>query len=81
MGVVKSDTKTIGWFIQDFRWHDLRYVLAAWHCEVGMPTPNLQRLSGLKTQSMVERYAQVAPEGLQFAASRLDALFACSSSS
>ena len=44
----------------------------AWHREAGTPTHELQRLGGWKTQSMVERYAHVAPEGLQFAASRLD---------
>jgi integrase len=58
--------------IQDFRWHDLRHTFATWHREAGTPTHELQRLGGWKTQSMVERYAQVAPEGLQFAASRLD---------
>jgi hypothetical protein len=60
--------------IFDFRWHDLRHTFATWHREAGTPTHELQRLGGWKTQSMVERYAHVAPEGLQFAASRLDAL-------
>jgi hypothetical protein len=32
----------------------------------------LQRLGGWKTQSMVERYAHIAPEGLQLAANRLN---------
>lgn len=58
--------------IQDFRWHDLRHTFATWHREAGTPTHELQRLGGWKTQSMVERYADVAPEGLQFAPSRLD---------
>ncbi|MBP6504423.1 MAG: tyrosine-type recombinase/integrase, partial [Rhodoferax sp.] len=58
--------------IHDFRWHDLRHTFATWHREAGTPTHELQRLGGWKTQSMVERYAHVAPEGLQFAASRLD---------
>ena len=58
--------------ILDFRWHDLRHTFATWHREAGTPTHELQRLGGWKTQSMVERYAHVAPEGLQFAASRLD---------
>lgn len=58
--------------IEDFRWHDLRHTFATWHREAGTPTHELQRLGGWKTQSMVERYAHVAPEGLQFAASRLD---------
>jgi len=61
--------------IFDFRWHDLRHTFATWHREAGTPTHELQRrLGGWKTQSMVERYAHVAPEGLQFAASRLDTL-------
>jgi integrase len=60
--------------IFDFRWHDLRHTFATWHREAGTPTHELQRLGGWKTQSMVERYAHVAPEGLQFAASRLDNL-------
>jgi integrase len=59
---------------EDLRWHDLRHTFATWHREAGTPTHELQRLGGWKTQSMVERYAHVAPEGLQFAASRLDAL-------
>ena len=58
--------------IEDFRWHDLRHTFATWHREAGTPTHELQRLGGWKTLSMVERYAHVAPEGLQFAASRLD---------
>jgi integrase len=62
--------------IEDFRWHDLRHTFATWHREAGTPTHELQRLGGWKTQSMVERYAHVAPEGLQFAASRLDNLLA-----
>ena len=60
--------------IHDFRWHDLRHTFATWHREAGTPTHELQRLGGWKTQSMVERYAHVAPESLQFAASRLDAM-------
>ena len=58
--------------IEDFRWHDLRHTFATWHRQAGTPTHELQRLGGWKTLSMVERYAHVAPEGLQLAASRLD---------
>lgn len=58
--------------IDDFRWHDLRHTFATWHREAGTPTHELQRLGGWKTLEMVERYAHVAPEGLQIAASRLD---------
>lgn len=58
--------------IEDFRWHDLRHTFATWHRQAGTPTHELQRLGGWKTLSMVERYAHIAPEGLQMAASRLD---------
>lgn len=60
--------------IQDFRWHDLRHTFATWHRQAGTPTYELQRLGGWKTGHMVERYAHVAPEALQGAANRLDAL-------
>lgn len=58
--------------IENFRWHDLRHTFATWHREAGTPTYELQRLGGWKDQSMVERYAHIAPEGLQLAAARLD---------
>lgn len=58
--------------IKNFRWHDLRHTFATWHREAGTPTHELQRLGGWKSASMVERYAHVAPQGLQVAASRLD---------
>ena len=61
--------------IQDFRWHDLRHTFATLRREAGTPNHELQRLGGWKTQSMVERYAHVAPEGLQSVAGRLDSLF------
>ena len=61
--------------IHDFRWHDLRHTFATWHREAGTPTHELQRLGWWKTQSMVERYAHIAPEGLQFAGGRIDAVF------
>jgi integrase len=60
--------------IQDFRWHDLRHTFATWHRQAGTPTYELQRLGGWKTGAMVERYAHVAPEALQGAAARLDAM-------
>jgi integrase len=59
--------------IENFRWHDLRHTFATWHRQAGTPTFELQRLGGWKTGAMVERYAHVAPEALQGAASRLDA--------
>lgn len=58
--------------IDNFRWHDLRHTFATWHRQAGTPTHELQKLGGWKTLSMVERYAHVAPEGLQEAAGRLD---------
>lgn len=66
--------------IEGFRWHDLRHTFATWQREAGTPIWELQRLGGWKTPSMVERYAHVAPEGLQLAASRLDAALAAPSS-
>lgn len=60
--------------IADFRWHDLRHTFATWHRQAGTPTYELQRLGGWKTGAMVERYAHVAPEALQGAAARLDAI-------
>ncbi|MDP3702747.1 MAG: tyrosine-type recombinase/integrase [Hylemonella sp.] len=62
--------------IEKFRWHDLRHTFATWHREAGTPTYELQRLGGWKTQSMVERYAHVAPGGLLLAANCLDAIIA-----
>jgi integrase len=60
--------------IENFRWHDLRHTFATWHRQAGTPTHELQRLGGWKTGAMVERYAHVAPEALQGAAARLDAI-------
>ncbi|RTL28980.1 MAG: site-specific integrase [Burkholderiales bacterium] len=64
--------------IDNFRWHDLRHTFATWHRQAGTPTHELQRLGGWKTGVMVERYAHVAPEALQSAASRLDAVLGAS---
>jgi integrase len=60
--------------IEDFKWHDLRHTFATWHRQAGTPTHELQRLGGWKTAAMVERYAHIAPEQLQGAAARLDAI-------
>jgi integrase len=71
----KAWTKALGRAgIENFRWHDLRHTFATWHRQAGTPTHELQRLGGWKTGSMVERYAHVAPEALQDAANRLDAI-------
>lgn len=58
--------------IEDFHWHDLRHTWATWQRQAGTPTHELQRLGGWKSLVMVERYAHVAPAGLQAAAARLD---------
>lgn len=78
-GQAMVQTSNTAWYaalkragIEDFRWHDLRHTFATWHRQAGTPTYELQRLGGWKSQSMVERYAHLAPEGLQAAASRLD---------
>ncbi|MDC8769989.1 site-specific integrase [Paucibacter sp. hw8] len=60
--------------IENFRWHDLRHTFATWHRLAGTPTHELQMLGGWKTGAMVERYAHLAPEALQGAANRLDAI-------
>jgi len=60
--------------IENFRWHDLRHTFATWHRLAGTPTHELQMLGGWKTGAMVERYAHLAPEALQGAASRLDTI-------
>lgn len=59
--------------IKDFKWHDFRHTFATWHRQAGTPTHELQKLGGWQVPAMVERYAHVAPEALQGAASRLDA--------
>jgi integrase len=61
--------------IEDFKWHDLRHTWATWLRKQGTPTHELQRLGGWKTAAMVERYAHIAPKGLEYAASRLNSLF------
>jgi integrase len=61
--------------IEDFRWHDLRHTWATWLRKAGTPTHELQRLGGWKTAAMVERYAHVAQDDLEYAASRLNTFF------
>ncbi len=50
--------------IKDFRWHDLRHTWASWLIQRGVPLAALQEMGGWKTQSMVQRYAHLAPEHL-----------------
>ncbi|HEY0906849.1 MAG TPA: site-specific integrase, partial [Methylophilus sp.] len=61
--------------IENFRWHDLRHTWATWLRKAGTPTHELQRLGGWKTLAMVERYAHIQPDDLEYAASRLNAVF------
>jgi integrase len=61
--------------ISDFRWHDLRHTFATWLRQAGVPTHELRMLGGWETPAMVERYAHVAPSGLQAASAKLDAFF------
>ncbi|MDP3759827.1 MAG: site-specific integrase [Ramlibacter sp.] len=58
--------------IENFRWHDLRHTFATWHRQAGTPTHELQMLGGWLTRAMVDRYAHIAPEGLQQASARLN---------
>jgi integrase len=62
--------------VEDFRWQDLRHSWASAHRRKGTPTHELQRLGGWKTLAMVERYANLAPDQLAHAASRLNSMFA-----
>ena len=51
-----------------FRWHDLRHTWASWHAMNGIPLDVLRQIGGWQTQSMVQRYAHLAPSYLaQFA--------------
>ncbi|WP_298193756.1 site-specific integrase [Metallibacterium sp.] len=47
--------------IEDFRWHDLRHTWASWHAQSGTPLYVLQDLGAWRSESMVRRYAHLAP--------------------
>ncbi|HHW4685721.1 MAG TPA: tyrosine-type recombinase/integrase [Xylella sp.] len=47
--------------ISDFRWHDLRHTWASWHAQSGTPLYVLRELGGWQSESMVRRYAHLAP--------------------
>lgn len=51
--------------IEDFTWHGLRHTWASWHVMSGTPLPELQRLGGWETHSMVLKYAHLAPDHLK----------------
>ena len=50
--------------IEDFRWHDLRHTWASWLAQAGTPLNVLQELGGWESESMVRRYAHLAPAQL-----------------
>jgi integrase len=57
--------------IENFRWHDLRHVWATWHLMAGTTLGELQELGAWKSEAMVRRYADFAPEQMRKAADRL----------
>ncbi|MBZ0125149.1 MAG: site-specific integrase [Rhodocyclaceae bacterium] len=59
--------------IADFRWHDLRHTWASWLAQEGTPLNVLQELGGWESESMVRRYAHLAPPQLVEHAERLTA--------
>lgn len=50
--------------IEDFRWHDLRHTWASWLAQQGTPLNVLQELGGWESETMVRRYAHLAPAQL-----------------
>ena len=58
--------------ITDFTFHDLRHTWASWHVMSGTSLQELMELGGWKSYEMVLRYAHLAPEHLQKAASRIE---------
>jgi integrase len=50
--------------IENFRWHDLRHTWASWLAQAGVPMNVLQELGAWESESMVRRYAHLAPSQL-----------------
>ena len=47
--------------IENFRWHDLRHTWASWHVQNGTPLHVVQEMGAWESESMVRRYAHLAP--------------------
>lgn len=50
--------------IDNFRWHDLRHTWASWLVQNGTPLNVLQEMGAWESESMVRRYAHLAPAQL-----------------
>jgi len=50
--------------IENFRWHDLRHTWASWHVQNGTPLNVVQEMGAWESESMVRRYAHLAPAQL-----------------
>ena len=60
--------------IEDFRFHDTRHTSASLLIQNGVPKGMIKEMGGWKSDSMVERYAHLAPEHLARLAAVLDEL-------
>jgi integrase len=56
---------------QEPHWHDLRHVWATWHFMAGTTLGELQERSASRSETMIKRYVDFAPEQLRRAADRL----------
>jgi integrase len=70
-GIPSTNVNTRGWRaalkragIENFRWHDLRHTWASWLAQQGTPMNVLQELGGWESETMVKRYAHLAPAQL-----------------
>ncbi|MBK6972058.1 MAG: tyrosine-type recombinase/integrase [Sterolibacteriaceae bacterium] len=50
--------------IAEVKWHGLRHTWASWVAQAGTPLNVLQELGGWESESMVRRYAHLAPAQL-----------------